>query len=293
MTHFESPVVHAFERAVAAAAWAAMARVDGGDGHAVDAVAVDALRAALSGVPVDGRVVAGEGEKDDAPMLAPGERFGTGGPAVDIVVDPVDGTRLAASGRPGAMAILAAAPRGAFLDIGPAFYMDKLVCGADAAGLAIDAPPAENLQRLAAAIGCPVRALRVAVQERPRNAALAAAVRAAGAEVVAFEHGDIERAVQAAQPGGDLDLLLGIGGAPEGVIEAAAVRALGGTMQARFAPQSDEESARVRAAGVPVERALDRDELCAGEAMVFVSPVTRCDFGEPDAAAVRVVAARA
>ncbi len=288
MELFDDAVTAGFERAVALAARAAMPLVGGGDGDAVDAAAVDALRLALASVPVDGRVVAGEGEKDDAPMLAPGERFGSGGPAVDIVVDPVDGTRLAASGADGAMAILAAAPRGAFLDIGPAYYLDKLVGGADAAGLAIHAPVASNLAMLAEASGCPVSALRVAVQERPRNAAVATAVVAAGAQLVPFVHGDIERALRAAQPGGDLDLLLGIGGAPEGVIEAAAVRALGGTMQVRFAPQSPGEAERARAAGLS-SGVLGLDELCAADAVVFVSPVTPCDLGAPDPRAVRIV----
>ncbi|MCP2372449.1 fructose-1,6-bisphosphatase II [Agromyces terreus] len=276
--------------AVRAAADAARELVGRGDGDAVDAAAVHALRTALSGVPADLRVVSGEGEKDDAPMLHPGERFGTReGPALDLVVDPVDGTRLAASGRAGAMAILAVAPRGSFADLGPSFYLDKLVhAAADRdAGLALDAPVAENLARLAAAHGRPVSSLRVAVQVRPRNAAVVDAVRAAGARLHGFEHGDIERVVHAVASGGALDLLLGIGGAPEGLLEAAIVRAHGGVMRARFAPQSVAERDRVDvfssgrgAEGAVAALASDRgaglDALCAASALVVIAPVTPC-----------------
>jgi len=278
--------------AVRAAASAARPLVGGGDGDAVDAAAVLALRVALSGAPADIRVVSGEGEKDDAPMLHPGERFGTGdGPALDLVVDPVDGTRLAAAGRPGAMAILAVAPRGSFADPGPAFYLDKLVharpAGGADAGLGLDLSVGENLERLAAAHGRPVSSLRVAVQARPRNAAVADAVRAAGATLHAFEHGDIERVAHAAAPDGDLDLLLGIGGAPEGLLEAAIVRAHDGAMHARFSAQSAAESARLAAftaaldpgaveRGFATAGGLGLGGLCAASALVVIAPVTAC-----------------
>ncbi|KQM83023.1 hypothetical protein ASE68_06980 [Agromyces sp. Leaf222] len=290
--------------AVRAAATAARPLVGGGDGDAVDAAAVDALRVALAGVPADIRVVSGEGEKDDAPMLSPGERFGTGaGPVLDLVVDPVDGTRLAASGRAGAMAILAVAPRGSFADPGPAFYLDKLVHarprgGADA-GLGLDLSVGENLERLAAAHGRSVSSLRVAVQARPRNAAVADAVHAAGATLHAFEHGDIERVAHAAAAEGDLDLLLGIGGAPEGLLEAALVRAHGGVMLARFAPQSAAETARIDAFTAALEPAavergfvaadgLALDGLCAASALVVIAPVTACGLAPARASLVLV-----
>ncbi|ANJ26521.1 fructose-bisphosphatase class II [Agromyces aureus] len=303
MTRFPAPspfdpaVREALLLAVRAASTAARPLVGGGDGDAVDAAAVDALRIALAVVPADIRVVSGEGEKDDAPMLHPGEWFGTGaGPALDLVVDPVDGTRLAAAGRPGAMAILAVAPRGSYADPGPAFYLDKLVharpersAGGTSTdpGLALDLSVEENLARLAAAHGRPVSTLRVAVQRRPRNAAVADAVRAAGASLHEFEHGDIERVAHAAAPGGDLDLLLGIGGAPEGLLEAALVRAHGGVMLARFAPQSPDEQARVTGFGAGLaEHAVERGftaaagvelaGLCAASALVVISPVTAC-----------------
>ncbi|MET0976923.1 MAG: fructose-bisphosphatase class II [Leifsonia sp.] len=268
-------LVDALLAATAAAARAALARVGSGDPDAVDGVAVDALRTALAPLPVAGRVVAGEGEKDDAPMLHPGEVFGTGGPAVDIVVDPVDGTRLAAAGRPGAIAVLAAAERGAFIDIGPAHYLDKLVCAYPDAGLALSDPVSANLERLAAARGRAVADLRVAVQSRERNRAMAMAVADAGAQVVGFEHGDIERTLAAASVDGEIDLLLGIGGAPEGVIEAAAVIAIGGAMQARFAPQSRAERSRLEAHGLDSDRVIDLVELCSSpRPLVVLTAVT-------------------
>ncbi|WP_165314352.1 fructose-bisphosphatase class II [Agromyces protaetiae] len=242
-----------FRLAVARAAAAALPLVGSGDGDAVDGAAVDALRAALADAPVDGRVVVGEGEKDDAPMLYLGERFGTGeGPAIDLAVDPVDGTRLAAVGLPGAMAVAAVAPRGAFCDIGPAHYLEKLVTWwpDDSDASSADAGPRDILDRvpwlvarIAATRGGDPARVRVAVQGRPRNDVYADAARAAGATVEEFVHGDVERSLRAAQRrvadeggAGAIDVLVGIGGAPEGVLVAAGVRALGGSMRARLAP---------------------------------------------------------
>ena len=280
----------ALAAAVRAAADAALPLVGSGDANAVDAAAVDALRGALATVPAGLRVVAGEGEKDQAPMLEPGERFGTGdGPELDLVVDPVDGTRLAAAGRPGAMAILAVAPTGAFLELGPAYYLDKLVHAGPDAGLALGDPVADLLGRLAAARGVPVRELRVAVQARPRNAVVAGEVERAGARLHAFEHGDIERVVHAAASGGSLDLLLGVGGAPEGILEAAIVRAHGGVMQARFAPQSRREARRLADAGIDVERVFGLEGLCAAPAFVAMAPVTPSALEPAAATLVEVV----
>jgi len=277
--------------AVEAAADAARPLVGRGDPNAVDAAAVDALRAALATVAADGRIVAGEGEKDDAPMLHPGERFGIGsGPAIDVAVDPVDGTRLAAAGSPGAMAILAAAPHGAFLDLGPAHYLDKLVHSGPDAGLDLTLPVRENLARLAAARGVAVAELRVAVQARARNAAVTSAVEAAGARLHSFEHGDVERVVHVVASAGSLDLLLGIGGAPEGVIEAAIVRAHDGFMQARLAPQSAGESERLRRAGADAARIWMLDELCSVPAFVAIAAVTECALVPAHAALVQVAA---
>ena len=260
------------------AALAAIDRVGGGDRDAVDGAAVAAMRSVLAVIPVDGRVVVGEGEKDAAPMLQLGERFGTGlGPAIDIAVDPVDGTSLAAAGLPGAMAVMAVAPRGAFLDIGPAHYMEKLVSRVP--GLRLDAPFAEAIRRIAETRGVAEADVRVAVQERPRNDGYARAARAAGASVELFEHGDVERCLRVARPDGDLDVVVGIGGAPEGVLTAAAVRALGGWMQARLAPQSDAEASRIAEAGLGPERTYDLAELCGEGAWLFLTAVTPIDLG--------------
>ncbi|GAA2028610.1 hypothetical protein GCM10009819_10350 [Agromyces tropicus] len=274
----EHPLATRFAEATRLAALAALPLVGAGDRDAVDGAAVEAMRAALAGLPVDGRVVVGEGEKDDAPMLHLGERFGTGaGPALDLAVDPVDGTSLAAAGLAGAMAVMAVAPRDAFLDIGPAHYMAKLV--SHMPGLDIDAPVRESVAHIAAVRGVPVGEVVVAVQDRPRNAVLADAAEAAGARVERFVHGDVERCLMAARPEAGLDLVIGIGGAPEGVLTSAAVRALGGWMQARLAPQSAEESERLAAAGIPLGRVVGLDGLCAGSAAVFLTAVTPCDLG--------------
>jgi fructose-1,6-bisphosphatase II len=221
-----------------------------GDADAVDAAAVSALRAGLDLLPVDGLVVVGEGEKDAAPRLSVGERFGRGGVPIDIAVDPIDGTRLAASGLPGAMVLIAAAPRGALAEIGGAHYLDKLVTRVDDPRFAIDGSVQHALGILASALGRPVVDLRVAVQDRPRNAAVADAVLATGAHLDAFTHGDIERSLRVLLPSGGLDALIGIGGAPEGVITALAAGLTGGGMRARFAPQSDAEAGRVGSDGL-------------------------------------------
>ncbi|SFN97548.1 fructose-bisphosphatase class II family protein [Mycetocola miduiensis] len=272
-----SDVLEGFARATRSAALATVDLLGSGNKHEVDRVAVVALRDALSGIEVDGLVLVGEGEKDEAPMLHLGERFGTGeGPAVDIAVDPVDGTRLAAERLPGSIAVLAVAARGTLCDIGPAHYMEKLVTDASGASLDLTAPLAENLDRMAEARGVAVSDLLVAVQDRPRNAALVSAARAVGARVDLFADGDVERCLLAAQPGTAVDLVVGIGGAPEGVLTAAAVRALGGHMQARLAPQRRREAERLRSAGFDTGRVLGLADLCAGDAWLFLTAITDC-----------------
>lgn len=275
-------LVDGFRRATALAALAAAPLVGSGDGHGIDALAVLALREALGELEVDGVVVVGEGEKDEAPMLFVGERFGRAGrhssaPLIDLAVDPVDGTRLAAAGEPGAMAVLAVAPRGSLAALGAAHYLEKHVTWLP------DAPTgasvADLVARIASTRGVAASEVRVAVQERPRNERFAAEARAAGASVELFVHGDVERSLRAAQPRTGLDLVSGIGGAPEGVLTAAAVRALGGSMWARLAPQSDAELARLQHAGLDVARVWPLDELCAAPAWVFLSAVTECAPG--------------
>lgn len=270
-------VLEGFARATRLAAIATLDLIGSGDKHEVDRVAVVAMRDALAGIRVDGLVLVGEGEKDEAPMLHIGERFGTGsGPAVDIAVDPVDGTRLAAENRAGSVAVLAVAARGTLFDIGPAHYMEKLVTDASGASLDLSVPLAENLGRLAAARGVAIADLAVAVQDRPRNAGFAAAAIAAGARVDLFADGDVERCLRAAQRGTDIDLLVGIGGAPEGILTAAAVRALGGHMQGRLAPQRRREAVRVREAGLDTGRVLALADLCADDAWLFLTAITDC-----------------
>lgn len=273
-------VVSGFHLATVQAAQATIDLLGTGDKYEVDRVAVAALREALTGLDVDGLVLVGEGEKDEAPMLHVGERFGTGaGPDIDIAVDPVDGTRLAAENLPGAVAVLAVAERGALFDIGPAHYMEKLVTGSAGAALSLDATLGDNLVLLADALGKPVTELVVVVQDRPRNAAYIADALAAGARVDIFADGDVERCLRAARPGSDIDLLVGIGGAPEGILTAAAVRALGGSMQGRLAPQSRREAGRVRVAGLDSERILALDELCSRDSWLFLTAITDCRVG--------------
>ncbi|WP_022894232.1 fructose-bisphosphatase class II [Agromyces subbeticus] len=284
----ELGLVDGFRRATALAALAAAPLVGSGDGHGIDALAVEALRRALGELTVDGLVVVGEGEKDEAPMLFVGERFGRSdgdAPLIDLAVDPVDGTRLAAAGAPGAMAVLAVAPRGSLAALGAAHYLEKHVTWFPDAPAG--APVGELVARIATARGVTPAEVRVAVQERPRNERFAAEARAAGASVELFVHGDVERSLRAAQPGTGLDLVSGIGGAPEGVLTAAAVRALGGSMWARLAPQSEAERSRVLAAGLDLARVWPLTELCAAPAWIFLSAVTECAPGGEVIAGVR------
>jgi fructose-1,6-bisphosphatase II len=264
--------------ATESAAIAASALVGSGDKLAVDGAAVRAMRSAFDRVAVNAMVVVGEGEKDRAPMLFAGERLGTGvGPALDIAVDPVDGTRLAAENLPGSVAVLSAAASGAFFDPGPVFYLEKLVCAGAGRTLSLDQPLAEIIRALADALGKPVSELRVAVQIRPRNQRYLDEARVAGALVLPFQDGDVDPAVRAARADGDIDLLIGIGGAPEGVLTAAAVRGLGGHMQARLAPQHPEEIAKAAAAGMSPESLLGLDELVSSDGYLFLTAVTAGD----------------
>lgn len=261
-----------------AAAIAASALVGSGDKVAVDAAAVRAMRSAFDRIEIDATVVVGEGEKDRAPMLFAGERLGTGrGPALDIAVDPVDGTRLAAENLPGSVAVLSVAASGAFFDPGPVFYLEKLITTGAGRGLGLARPLGENLRELALALGKPIRELRVAVQARPRNERYADEARRAGALVLPFQDGDVAPAIRAASVEGDVDLVIGIGGAPEGVLTAAAVRGLGGHMEARLAPQHPDEIARVLAAGVSTGHILELDELVGGDGYLFLTAVTDGD----------------
>jgi fructose-1,6-bisphosphatase II len=260
-------------RVTEAAALAAGRYMGLGDKEGGDQAAVDAMRAVLSTIDMDGVIVIGEGEKDAAPMLYNGERIGNGRPpAVDVAVDPVEGTTLLALGRPNAIAVVALAARGSMWDPGPSFYMEKLVVGR-AARDAIDLRlgPTENLRRIARALGRRVQDLTVFVLEKPRHAALIDEIRAAGARIALHTDGDVAGALLAATPGTGIDVLMGIGGTPEGVIAAAAVKALGGALQGRRAPQSVAERERVLASGARLDTILTEEDLVRGEDVFFAA----------------------
>lgn len=275
LTNANQPTQH-IVNATVAAALAAWPHVGLGDKLAVDGAAVDAMRASLRSAGFAGIVIIGEGEKDEAPMLFNGEIVGH--PDVvavsvdwDIAVDPVDGTRLAAEGVPGAVAVMAAAERGSMLESSEVYMMKKIVSGPAGRGvLDIDATPAENIRALAEALGKPVDEMRVAVINKARNFELIAQVQEAGAHWVRFDEGDIAMAVAAATPGSGVDLLLGLGGSPEGVVAAVAVQILGGFMQTRFAPQDSDQIARALTAGYDLEAKFELDDLASGERFVFV-----------------------
>ena len=262
-------------RVTEAAALSAAPHMGRGDGVAGDRAAVQAMRAVLDTVPFSGTVVIGEGEKDQAPMLYNGERVGQGGPPEsDLAVDPVEGTRLLALGQPNAIAVIAAAPRGSMWSPGSSFYMDKLVVGAGARdAIDITASASENLNRVAEALGRPVEELTVFVLDKPRHRELVEEIRAAGARVTLHSDGDVMGALLAAYPGTGVDLLMGIGGTPEGVIAAVAVKALGAGMQGVRAPQRDDERARLHAELTSGEltRVLDVEDLVAAEDAFFAA----------------------
>jgi fructose-1,6-bisphosphatase II len=242
-----------------------------GDKNAADHAAVEAMRGHLSTVPGRGVVVIGEGEKDKAPMLFAGEEIGTGtGPEFDMAVDPLEGTNLCARGWPGAITVLAAAPRHTFAPI-VGFYMDKLVVGPAGRGaIDINAPIEDNLASVAAAQGVKVSSLQVAVLAKPRHVELIARIRSTGAGVVEIPDGDVMAGLASLIPGGGIDLSAGIGGAPEGVITACAVRLLGGDMQGKPAPQSDEERQLVADAG-ELGRVFMLEDLAESDDGIFVA----------------------
>lgn len=261
-------------RVTEAAALAAAQYMGAGDKTSGDQAAVDAMRLLLSTVEMDGVVVIGEGEKDQAPMLYNGELIGNGEPPqVDIAVDPVEGTRLLALGRPNAISVIALSPRGSMWQPGPSHYMEKIVVER-AARDAIDVTmmPADNLHAIAEALGRRVQELTVFVLDRDRHAGLIRQIRGVGARIVLQTDGDVAGALLAATPGSGIDVLMGIGGTPEGVIAAAAIKALGGGMQARPMPQSATERQAVQAAlGPGWSAALTQDDLIRGEEAFFAA----------------------
>ncbi len=262
--------------AARAAALAAREWVGRGDKESADGAATDAMRRILGDLPGTGTVVIGEGEKDEAPMLHNGEQLGKGnGPDIDIAVDPVEGTNLTASGMGGALTTIAASSKGTMWSPGPALYMDKIVVG-PAARDAIDLreEPEHNIEKIAAALGCSVGDVRVVVLQKPRHKELIERLHAMGAQVRTPSDGDVAGALLAVAPDGDADVLLGIGGTPEGVMTACAVRELKGGMQGRLAPQRDPEARAVRDAGFDVDRVLDLEDLVSGPALFAATGLT-------------------
>ena len=258
-------------RVTEAAALAAAPLVGAGDKEAADQAAVDGMRYMLHSVQMDGIVVIGEGEKDEAPMLYNGEQIGDGSPPqVDIAVDPLEGTTLAAHGMPSALAVIALSARGTMFDPGPCVYMEKMAGAPDIADLLdLDRPLGETVALVAERRRCPIGDVMVVVLDRPRHEEGIAAIRAAGARVRLIAHGDVSAALLAVTERSPVALLWGIGGTPEGVISAAAVKCLGGQLLGRLWPRDETEREAAREAGYELDRVLDRDDLVAGEDVFF------------------------
>ena len=276
-----APASHAPDRNLAleltrvteAAAMAAARWVGRGDKNGADGAAVNAMRMLINSVSMRGVVVIGEGEKDNAPMLFNGEEVGDGtGPACDVAVDPIDGTRLCANGMPNAISVLAVANRGSMYDPSAVFYMSKLATGPAAADMVdITAPPAVNIAAVAKAKGCGPQDVTVVILDRPRHQELITQVRETGARIHLITDGDVAGAIMAARPDTGIDLMLGIGGTPEGIIAACAIKTLGGVIQGRLWPKDDDERQKALDAGHDLDRVLVTDELVQGEDVFFVA----------------------
>lgn len=261
------------KKVVCSAAAAAKEFVGTGEKEAGDQAAVDAMRAAFEQAHMDAVVRVGEGEKDEAPMLYVGEKLGSGkGPKLDIAVDPVEGTSLMAAGKPNAIAVVAAADQGAFWEAGSAYYMNKIVVGAEAKGaIDITQSATKNLKSIAAATGKKVEELLIYVLDKPRHIELRKEIEACGANVDLHAEGDVIGSILALMPDSDVDALMGIGGAPEAVITAAAVLALGGDMQGQLAPQLEEERAGLLSEGTDINKTLMLKDLVKSDWAVFAA----------------------
>ncbi|MDX6347979.1 MAG: fructose,6-bisphosphatase [Streptomyces sp.] len=260
-------------RVTEAAAMAAGRWVGRGDKNGADGAAVKAMRTLVSTVSMNGIVVIGEGEKDEAPMLYNGERIGDGtGAECDVAVDPVDGTTLTAKGMSNAVSVLAVADRGTMYDPSAVFYMDKLVTGPEAADYVdITAPPSVNIRRVAKAKGGAPEDVTVMVLDRPRHDAIVKEIRETGARIKFISDGDVAGAVMAVREGTGVDLLMGIGGTPEGIIAACAIKCLGGTIQGRLWPKDAAERQRALDAGHDLDQVLSTNDLVSGENVFFVA----------------------
>lgn len=254
--------------ALAAGRWVGRGQKNEGDG-----AAVDAMRQLINTVNMNGVVVIGEGEKDEAPMLFNGENVGTGdGPDVDIAVDPIDGTTLMAEGRPNAISVLAAAERGSMYDPSAVFYMDKIAVGPEAKGsIDIEAPVEHNIRSVAKAKGVQVQDVTVVILDRPRHEQTIRDIRSLGAKVRLIGDGDVAGAVAAAQDTNSIDIAMGIGGTPEGVITACAMKCMGGEIQGILAPKDDEERQKAIDAGLDLNAVLGTNDLVASDNCYFVA----------------------
>jgi len=250
-----------------------------GDEKAADQAAVDAMRKAFDALAIDGTVVIGEGERDEAPMLYIGEKVGCGGPKVDIALDPLEGTTICATGAPNALAVIAMGDGGNLLNC-PDTYMEKIAAGPIGKGVVdLDKTPTQNLHALAEAKGCGVEDLMVIILARPRHDALIQEVRKAGARIRLIGDGDVSAAIATTKPETGIDLLIGIGGAPEGVLAAAALRCVGGEFQGRLKPRNNEEIERAMKMGVTdINKKFKIDELAAGDVMFAATGVTDGDY---------------
>ncbi len=244
-----------------------------GDKENGDQAAVEAMRISFKALDIDGTVIIGEGEKDNAPMLYNGEKLGSGkGLKVDIAVDPVEGTNLLATGRPNAIAVVSAAPAGAMLDPGPSYYMKKLVVPAPAKGVVdLDAPVRDNLTKVAVALSKDVSDLVVFVLDKPRHQGLIREIREAGARIQLHTDGDVAGALMAVNPDCEVDLMMGTGGTPEGVLAACAIKALGGEMLSRFDPQLEAEKKAVTEFGLDLKETHTVDTLVRGDDVYFAA----------------------
>ncbi len=260
-------------RVTEAAAMAALRYMGQGDKNKVDGAAVDAMRHTLDGISMDGVVVIGEGEKDEAPMLYNGERIGDGSdPRVDIAVDPIDGTTLMSKGLPGAIAVIAMSAQGTMNVAREVFYMDKIAVGPGAAdAIDIEAPVKDNIARVAKALGKRVEDITVILLDRPRHADLLTQIRATGARIKMISDGDVAAGIQASLPDSGVDMLMGIGGTPEGVITAAALRCSGGAIQCKPWPRDEEERQKALDAGVDLTHVYTTEELVGGNDVFFAA----------------------
>ena len=260
-------------RVTEAAALAASRWMGRGDKEGADGAAVDAMRIVLATVPMDGVVVIGEGEKDEAPMLYNGERIGDGTPPqTDIAVDPIDGTTLTALGRGNALSVIAVSERDSMFNPGPCVYMEKIAVGPEAAGVIdITMTPTENLKAVAGALGKSVRDVTAVILDRPRHNELIEEVRAAGARIRLIPDGDVAGAISTAWPDSGADVLFGVGGTPEGVIAAAALKCMGGALVGRLWPRNDEERAAAVDAGYDLEQVLRTDDLVRSDNCFFAA----------------------